>query len=779
MNSKLMRTIVLSGVLVLAMVLLCACGGGSGNTAGDDPGFVYLAEYVPLPKDIDSMNNLCYQDGVIYFFSYGVTGTNEPAEGALKEGDAEYYEGMYDVYGAKLCKINLDGSGYEQLTAYESPALPDGKQGDVSVNSICIDAEGNLWICESGYMYHTTDAGEWVDDGSLYFIRKLDKTGAELASVDITALAQGQENFYISEITVDKDGNLCFTDGNTTVYVVDKNGQQLFSVSVQNWLNGLARTGDGQVGAVSYEGSGIAFKLLDMTAKDWGSTIDLPYDVNDVIDGGGEYDFYYRNNSNLYGYKIASKENSKLINWIDSDIDSDNLQNIIVLDDGRIVCSNYNHSMTGESSQELIVLTKTDSAQVQDKQILTLATMWMSSQLRTAVIDFNKTNQQYRIQVKDYSEFNTEEDYNAGMTKLNTEIISGSVPDIIDATQLPLQQYVSKGLLQDLYPYIDNDGELKRDDLMQSIFKAMEINGGLYQLSSNFNITTVVGAPSVVGDKMGWTIDDLMAAWAKMPEGSMPFSYVDRNSMLYYICMFNMNDYVDWSTGKCSFDSDSFIKLLEFANKFPETIDWSSDSTNESEFSKIQSGKVFLANTTLYDFQDYQSYKAMFGGAITYVGFPCESGNGSAAYVESGLAMSSKCADKDGAWQFMRTLLTEEYQKENVWWGYPTNKKVFDEKKAEAMKGETTIDENGNEVAVSTGSMGWDGFEVELYPMTEEDAAQIMAVIESVENTVSYDQSMMEIIQEEAGAYFSGQKTAQEIATIIQSRVNIYVNEQK
>ena len=49
----------------------------------------------------------------------------------------------------------------------------------------------------------------------------------------------------------------------------------------------------------------------------------------------------------------------------------------------------------------------------------------------------------------------------------------------------------------------------------------------------------------------------------------------------------------------------------------------------------------------------------------------------------------------------------------------------------------------------------------------------------SIDRIVEIDQIVYDIIQEEAQAYFSGQKSALDTATIIQSRVTIYVNEQK
>ena len=46
-----------------------------------------------------------------------------------------------------------------------------------------------------------------------------------------------------------------------------------------------------------------------------------------------------------------------------------------------------------------------------------------------------------------------------------------------------------------------------------------------------------------------------------------------------------------------------------------------------------------------------------------------------------------------------------------------------------------------------------------------------MTDVATSENTI------VNIIEEEAGAYYAGQKTAEEVADIIQSRVSIYLSE--
>ena len=45
---------------------------------------------------------------------------------------------------------------------------------------------------------------------------------------------------------------------------------------------------------------------------------------------------------------------------------------------------------------------------------------------------------------------------------MNADILSGKVPDIIDLNAIPIRQYVSKGLLEDLTPYYEKDEVVKK-----------------------------------------------------------------------------------------------------------------------------------------------------------------------------------------------------------------------------------------------------------------------------------------------------------------------------
>ena len=54
-----------------------------------------------------------------------------------------------------------------------------------------------------------------------------------------------------------------------------------------------------------------------------------------------------------------------------------------------------------------------------------------------------------------------------------------------------------------------------------------------------------------------------------------------------------------------------------------------------------------------------------------------------------------------------------------------------------------------------------------------------MELIESTEKVVNYDSSIYDIVAEQSAAFFAGQKSAEEVAKLVQSKANIFVNEQR
>ena len=63
--------------------------------------------------------------------------------------------------------------------------------------------------------------------------------------------------------------------------------------------------------------------------------------------------------------------------------------------------------------------------------------------------------------------------------------------------------------------------------------------------------------------------------------------------------------------------------------------------------------------------------------------------------------------------------------------------------------------------------------------MTQEQADKLWEAVTTCTKVMNMDTSIYEIVSEQAQAYFAGQKSAQDVARLIQSKVTIYVNEQR
>ncbi len=71
------------------------------------------------------------------------------------------------------------------------------------------------------------------------------------------------------------------------------------------------------------------------------------------------------------------------------------------------------------------------------------------------------------------------------------------------------------------------------------------------------------------------------------------------------------------------------------------------------------------------------------------------------------------------------------------------------------------------------------GNEYKLYALTEEQAANVRSLMDNTTKLMDENSKLVEIVVENAAAFFSDQKSAEEVAKLIQSKANIYINEQR
>ena len=345
---------------------------------------------------------------------------------------------------------------------------------------------------------------------------------------------------------------------------------------------------------------------------------------------------------------------------------------------------------------------------------------------------------------------------------------------------MPVDSYIAKGLLSDLYKFMDKDEEINKENYLPNVLEAFSQNGKLYSITPSFSIQTVVGAASDVGTENGWTMADYIALAEKNPDKQL-FAEMTRDSFLYNQLSYCIGSYVDKSTGKCSFNSDGFKQLLEVANTYPKEINWDELYADDSYWmdrdKQYREKKVLLYQDYISSFEGLrENEQGRFGETITYVGYPCENKNGSVIMPDNEFAITAKAKNPDGAWEFVKYFLTEEYQ--NSVSGLPIMESAYAGLMEKAKEKPFYMDEN--DVKQEYDRTYWLGDqEIKIGVNTDEDNEKLMNFIKSVNCKQSYDKELVKIITEEAEAYFSGQKSVDEVADIIQNRASTYISESR
>jgi hypothetical protein len=226
------------------------------------------------------------------------------------------------------------------------------------------------------------------------------------------------------------------------------------------------------------------------------------------------------------------------------------------------------------------------------------------------------------------------------------------------------------------------------------------------------------------------------------------------------------NQFLDFENKTCDFNNQDFIDVLEFASLFPDEYT-NDDETDMTEL--MHSGKILLYETTLPDFGQMQMLSTIFDDDLTYIGYPTASGNGTMMYF-SGLAGITKyCENADMAWEFLRgTYIPED---SSDYYGSYFNGSILQSEFDKFFDSATNEDNYG-------GTWGWGNYETAVHAPTQAEVDQVKDIIlNSTAVSGAVSSGILNIIEEEAAAYFSGQKTAADVAANIQSRMEIYLSE--
>ena len=591
-----------------------------------------------------------------------------------------------------------------------------------------------------------------------------------------------EESVGIYGMGVCSNGDICVATYNK-VYVLDSSLKMVGTISFNTtqWIEGFYMTEDGTpyvyVWDESANDNSYSFHAIDTMQLRTGSAITPPSNFWGGARPGAGHDLYYSTDRGVYCFDFSTGEEKKLMDFVDSDVDYALFSFVMPVDEEHFVMV-MNDSETWENY--VAFYDKVPPEEVKDKTIITMGMLYIDYEVREKVIEFNKSSDTYRIRMIEYYEYNNESDWTAGLKMFNNDIITSNAPDIVVLnTELPVASYMEKGVLMNLTPFIEADSEISLEDMAPNVVSLGSVGEDVYFLTQSYTVSTMAMKESLVPNGSTLTLGELRQVENNLGN-VQAFQTVTRDDIIRYAMEMNYSEFLDVASGKCEFNTPAFHELLEYAKQYPAEIDWESmgdDYWMEQQYA-MRDNKALLQYFSIADFRSVAyTEQGTFGEKMAFVGFPGSEGNCGVLYPYVQMAISKDCECPEEAWQFMRQFYTYEAQCD-LDYGIPVNLKAMDEKIAEAQQRPYWIDENGNKVEYD--DTFWMGDqEIIIDPITTERAQEVKAYVLSVDKIYYYDSAIIDIITEEAAPFFAGQKTAQQAADIIQSRVQIYVNENR
>jgi multiple sugar transport system substrate-binding protein len=354
------------------------------------------------------------------------------------------------------------------------------------------------------------------------------------------------------------------------------------------------------------------------------------------------------------------------------------------------------------------------------------------------------------------------EDYEQYQKSMNAALLSGKGPDIFEISSLPINDYVRKQLLLNMDERIEQDETIDKSDLQTNILDALRVNNGTYTMPFGFYLRAFVGDGDILGNV---NFDDTNWTWKEFEETSKMLGEIGKERryalandppemLLQEMIVDKYTEFVDRATNKAKFDSPLFVESMQQIKKMYD------DKVMTSEPADI--GKQMFYSTVLQSPADFINGLHVYFSNPRLLQKPEHTG-GARIVTATRFAIQAKSSVQEEAWTFIAFLLSEEGQSLQERQGFSMLKSVNDKQLSDIQE------------QVISGTFKLPDGKVPKY--SDEQFTQFKHFIHTADNYAAVDGQVIFIIGDESRSFFGGQKSAEEVAKLIQNKVTIFLNE--
>lgn len=420
------------------------------------------------------------------------------------------------------------------------------------------------------------------------------------------------------------------------------------------------------------------------------------------------------------------------------------------------------------------------------REVVWIGTFIGEYELTNTVKAFNESNDTYWAEIiyygqpqgSGYSFSGGTPEGQAAINRIQIAMTTGTdCPDLmeIDTSYMNIQALAERGYWEDLNPYLEKSSMLSAEDFLEGIPGAYTYGGRLVTLPRYFTLELLAGRKSQLEQFESWTAKELFAYGEQYPESVLVECYeIPGYTLLMYgevLRLYEQPPFVVEENGREIVDRELLASFLEKIKRDSEkTLEERADS-------------VLLQKLRITDLWEIQFCRSMYEGDVAYVGYPSEDEqNVKIGNVYSMYGIPYYAGNKEGAWAFLEFYMSQPMDCEGT---LPARKDAFEAAKQRDLlhEGYEVNEEGilvleGTNIPMSTRNSG--GSTVSPGEIQEEDIEILEELLSRAGHpfTKRYtDMVWLNILVEESGAYFEGQKSLEDVVDIIAGRLQLYLDE--
>lgn len=465
--------------------------------------------------------------------------------------------------------------------------------------------------------------------------------------------------------------------------------------------------------------------------------------------------------------RLLFTENASVVEW---DVDSGSQERLYVDASGDMlsgmniidcVMRNANGEILILRNNNLRVLTQkgpTEQVTIQIKPFL-----YYDDNLKRAAKTYEMTHPGVTIKLLEASEWGNRD---RDIIELVQDMAEGGGADLLLLDREEMLSFDKNECLLDLSQVLV---PTTREKLISGVLEYGRTDHGVMLLSYEPRLNTAfVNKKYLQGTS--WTVQDIVGIIEKREREGNPFSMLVRGAY-HPFAIFNTaifdSGFVDFEAGTCCFDSDLFVKVLEICKRYNKEYDYSEDSLRMLKNDEI------LMLTDVSSIRNYAITCATVGEDFVTAGYPSASGNGNHVDYGAGFAINKNTKYYDVIADFINWYFSLENT--SLIYQVPIRMDLYEGRvvvpESDNLTEEPYIKIDDNSRWPLPGKPDGSSYAEEYLELVEQSQYDV--------NTVMGN-NITAILWEEAEPYFEGNgKSASEVAKIIQSRVSLYLQENR